>query len=76
MKWFPQKFNDSFALVFVMVLLAGTAWLLLQGVERDVMTILLGAEITWIGQIVSFYFRKSPTEIDPPPERQGVPRGN
>lgn len=75
MRWFPQKFNDSFAILVFLSLLAFTGWLLQQQVEKDVVLLLLGAEIAWIGNIVQFFYRKAPTEPDPPPEPREPPRG-
>lgn len=73
MRWTPQKWNDTFGIIIFLALLVFTAWLLLTGVDKDIITILIGAEIAWIGQIVSFYFRKAPSEPEPPTEP--VPHG-
>ena len=49
----PRSFNDTLALF--LVLLVFISWYLFKPSD-----LVLGATIAWVGQIVTFYFRKAP----------------
>lgn len=72
MKWLPQKFNDSLALLLVALIFAVFAYAtwatVALGYKLDGAGIILGALITWGGAVVMFYYRKAPpTPPEPPP---------
>lgn len=60
MRWVPQKFNDTLAVLSVIGLVGFTAWVLQSGFATEPASMVLGAVIAWLGSIYQFYFRKSP----------------
>ena len=66
----PANWNDVLAIILLIGLPVFWGWLLKQGIPQEVMLLLLGALLGHFGQIVTYYFRKSP-----PAEPPSVPRG-
>ncbi len=62
-KFGPQNWNDILALVLLFGFPAFWVFLLASGVAENILLLLLGATIGFVGQVVTFYFRKSPPEI-------------
>lgn len=64
MRFLPRNWNDAFGWWIFSVSIALDVWLVgFSGVEREVVTLILGAEFAWIGSIVTYYYRKAgPTD--------------
>lgn len=61
MRWLPHNWNDAFAWWVFTVSTAVDVWLVgYSGVEREVVTLILGAQFGWIAGIVTYYWRKAP----------------
>lgn len=64
MKWLPQQFNDSLALLLVLLIFGVFGYGLWAAVTQDYkldgIALILGALITWGSLVVQFFFRKAP----------------
>jgi hypothetical protein len=63
MKFAPQNWNDILSLVLLFGFPAFWVFLLASGVAENILLLLLGATIGFVGQVVTYYFRKSPPDV-------------
>jgi hypothetical protein len=61
----PKNWNDILAIVLLAGLPIYFGWLLKAGVTEQAVMLIVGQALGWLGQVVTFYFRKSA-----PPEAQ------
>ena len=60
-------FNDFFAVMVVLLIVGSWHTLARSGLAAEQVGLVIGAGIVWLGQIVTFYWRKRPDETPPAP---------
>lgn len=72
LKRLAVHFNDGLAVLLIVGVLTFWAALPRLGLPEEQGSLIVGAGIVWIGQVVTYYFRKRPDE---PSQPSVPPRG-
>lgn len=67
MKWAPTRFNDTLAGIVLAWILALFTYIVWAGIQVDTVGMIVGALIGWGGTVLTFYFRKKPSDGGDPP---------
>ena len=60
MRWVPQRFNDTLAIVTVVLFIGFLGWVVSRGDLNDAIMLIVGQLLAMLVLIYQFYFRKKP----------------